>query len=234
MINEHNAPFCSLPALHVNSFSSIYLGGRNMILLTGQTLFDRSGHRKYLVARERLAFVAAASLQPAPVATFCLTLALTGARISEVLALTPERIDCADSAIVFETLKQRKKGIFRAVPVPRTLLERLERTHNVSAALADPAQRHERLWPWGRTKAWIVIKSTMRLAGIADTFAKPKALRHGFGVEAGQKGVQLNMVQRWMGHARIETTAIYAAALGEEERALAQRTWQSLQRALKT
>lgn len=33
------------------------------------------------------------------------------------------------------------------------------------------------------------------------------------------------MVQRWLGHARIETTAIYAGALGEEERNLARKTW---------
>jgi site-specific recombinase XerD len=50
----------------------------------------------------------------------------------------------------------------------------------------------------------------MQQAGIAPQLCKPKALRHAFAVEAGQKGVPLNVVQRWLGHARIETTAIYA------------------------
>jgi len=36
-------------------------------------------------------------------------------------------------------------------------------------------------------------------------------------------GVPLNLIQRWMGHSRIETTAIYANAVGDEERALAKR-----------
>jgi integrase len=76
------------------------------------SLFDRLGNRKYLIARERLAFVYAASKHDGQTSTFCLTLAFTGARISEVLALTPSRIDVADEAIVFETLKQRKRGIF--------------------------------------------------------------------------------------------------------------------------
>lgn len=202
-------------------------------MLTTQTLFDRSGNRKYLVTRERSSFVAAAIAEGGYVATFCLTLAITGARISEVLALTPERIDRTDGAIVIETLKQRKKGNYRAIPVPRELLNRLEAVHGIASAFADSEKRSERLWPWCRTTAWKHVKRVLKRAGVADPFAKPKALRHGFAVEAGQNGVQLNIVQRWLGHSRIETTAIYASALGKEERALARRTWKSLQKALK-
>jgi integrase/recombinase XerD len=196
-------------------------------------LFDRDGHRKYLVAKERYAFVSAALAEGGTAATFCLTLAVTGARISEVLALTPARIDSADGAIVFETLKRRKKAVFRALPVPRELLSLLEARHGISQALIDPARKLLPLWPWGRTTAWKHVKRVMKRASIADAVSKPKALRHGFAVEAGQNGVQLNIVQRWLGHARIETTAIYATALGKEERALARRTWQNLQKALK-
>jgi site-specific recombinase XerD len=67
-----------------------------------------------------------------------------------------------------------------------------------------------RFWPWGRTNGWKVVKSVMRKAGIAEGLCKPKALRHAFAVEAGQKSIPLNIVQRWLGHARIETTAIAA------------------------
>jgi site-specific recombinase XerD len=68
----------------------------------------------------------------------------------------------------------------------------------------------------------------MEAAGIQQSLTSPKAARHGFGVNAIQTGVALNIVQRWMGHARIETTAIYADVVGEEERALARRTWETL------
>ncbi|MEI9887275.1 MAG: hypothetical protein WDN08_12375 [Rhizomicrobium sp.] len=54
-----------------------------------------------------------------------MTLAFTGARISEVLALTACRIDAADEVIIFETLKQRQKQVFRAVPVSRALIPTL-------------------------------------------------------------------------------------------------------------
>jgi integrase len=183
------------------------------------SLFDQRGARKYLVSRERRAFVAAALMENERAATFCLTLALSGARISEVLSLTGEMIDFANRALIFRTLKQRGKVVFRAVPVPRYLLSRLRRMGS------GPGQR---LWPWRRTTAWALIKSIMREARIAEPLCKPKSLRHGFAVEAGQRGVPLNIVQRWLGHARIETTAIYASALGPEERNLARRTWSSL------
>jgi site-specific recombinase XerD len=54
----------------------------------------------------------------------------------------------------------------------------------------------------------------------------PKALRHGFGVHGVTEAeVPLNMIKKWLGHSRIETTAIYADALGKEERLLASRMW---------
>jgi integrase len=35
------------------------------------------------------------------------------------------------------------------------------------------------------------------------------------------------MLQKWLGHARLETTAIYATAVGAEERKLAARLWKA-------
>jgi len=58
----------------------------------------------------------------------------------------------------------------------------------------------------------------------------PKAARHAFGVNAIQNGVALNIVQRWMGHARIETTAIYTNAMGRKEHALYRRAWKNLEK----
>ena len=54
----------------------------------------------------------------------------------------------------------------------------------------------------------------------------PKGLRHGFGIAATVQGVPINMLQKWMGHADLKTTAIYAEAVGPEEAAIADRMWQ--------
>ena len=48
----------------------------------------------------------------------------------------------------------------------------------------------------------------------------------------GEKGVPLNVVQRWLGHSRLETTAIYASAIGDEERNLTCRAWKTLELAI--
>ena len=55
--------------------------------------------------------------------------------------------------------------------------------------------------------------------------ACPKGLRHDFGVQAVSRGIALNMVQKWLGHAQLTTTAIYANAVGEEEQSIAARMW---------
>lgn len=70
------------------------------------------------------------------------------------------------------------------------------------------------------------ICEVMKSAGIAGAHATPKGLRHAFGVGAIQAQVPLNMVQRWLGHADMKTTAIYTSAIGPEERAIAARMWQ--------
>jgi integrase len=192
------------------------------------SLFDSDGNRKYLVASERLAFARAARRVGGEIGTFCLTLAFTGARISELLALTPERIDRKNCAVVVETLKRRKRGVFRAIPVPQKLIARIERVHKIQLS-RNPK---ERIWKWGRTTAWKVVKEVMLSANIRKSLAMPKAARHAFGADAIKNSVSLNLVQRWMGHARIETTAIYADVIGKEERALARQSWRTIGRAL--
>ncbi|MEP0962958.1 MAG: site-specific integrase [Roseobacter sp.] len=63
-------------------------------------------------------------------------------------------------------------------------------------------------------------------AGIADApYRSPKGLRHGFGVNAVVSGVPLHMLQKWMGHAQLSTTQIYADPMGKEEQDIASRMW---------
>lgn len=68
-------------------------------------------------------------------------------------------------------------------------------------------------------------KRVMRHSGVTGRYACPRGLRHAFGAGALQSGVPLNLTRRWMGHAHISTTAIYAAASGPEEMGFAGRFW---------
>src|SRR3954468_25039231 len=185
---------------------------------TGMQLFDAEGHRFYLTEDERRAFLAAAAKAPREVRTFCGVLHATGCRISEALALTPQQVDLSGRVVVFESLKKRKRGVYRAVPVPPDLLDALDLVHGVREAQRR-GQAKALLWSWSRMTAYRQVQEIIAAAGIpGGPHACPKGLRHGFGVQAVSRGIALNMVQKWLGHAQLTTTAIYANAVGERRR----------------
>jgi integrase/recombinase XerD len=189
------------------------------------SLFNRSGSRKYLNTAERWRFIAAAREAPMKARHFCLTLGYSGARISEVLAVTPAAIDVESCALCIQTLKRRRAGVFRHVPLPSHLLSELECAFSICQSQRDPETANERIWRFSRTTAWRYVKAVMAAADIGGTPAMPKGLRHGFGVNAFQSNVPPHLIQRWLGHASLQTTAIYGDVVGSEERDFAARMW---------
>jgi len=182
------------------------------------SLFDREGKRKYLNAVERMKFYdSAASLTHADTKAFCLTLFYTGCRISEALNLVGGSVDPSEGTLVFRTLKQRDKERYRAVPVADELIELLK--------IKPGTAPSECLWGFSRQTGWTMIKNQMDAAGLSGIKATPKGLRHGFAVACVQQNVPIHTVQKWMGHARAETTAIYLDFVGEDERAWARKVW---------
>jgi integrase len=187
------------------------------------SLYTPTGRRKYLTPDERARFIDAARACARPeLKTFCLTLAYTGCRISEGLAVTRHSVESAAGFVAIRSLKKRNGATaVREIPVPADLLASLDDVHHLSEC--DPDRL---LWGWCRSQAWLLVKGIMREAGIAPGIhATPKGLRHGFGIHAIRSGVPVNLVQRWLGHARLETTMIYLQALGSEEREIARRMW---------
>ena len=74
--------------------------------------------RQYLTTDERQRFIAAAAHVKKPAdQTFVLTIAHTGARVSEVLALRALDVDLDAAAVWIRTLKRRIEH-WREVPVP--------------------------------------------------------------------------------------------------------------------
>ena len=112
--------------------------------------------------------------------------------------------------------------------MPEDTLDTLNMVHGLDEALKSNKRsiRNKPLWSWSRMTAWRKVLAMMDQAEIADGPHKtPKGLRHGYGVHAISSGVPHNMLSKWMGHASLEVTAIYANALGEEQRNIATRMW---------
>ncbi len=191
---------------------------------TQPSLYTTRGERKYLSRAEHARAVDAATRLPQDRSLFCLTLAWTGARVSEVLALRPIDFDLDDGLISFRTLKRRRLHI-RQVPAPPHLLRLIERGFELRGLQADPELRQAPLWRFHRVTAWRIVKRVMASAKLQCAAACPKAFRHGFGASNIQAGIPVTLVQRWLGHARLSTTAIYTEVSGPEEFALAERYW---------
>ena len=190
-------------------------------------LYSPTGARKYLNRDERLRALAEMAKLPMDRALFCLTLSWTGARISEVLALTPSSFQIGCGIVAVQTLKRRKPHV-REIPIPPDLMATLDRHFGLSVSARDLQSADHRLWPWHRVTAWRLIKRVMHRSRINGHQASPRGLRHAFGVGTLQSGVPLNLAQRWLGHAKIDTTAIYADASGAEELVFAKLFWSTI------
>lgn len=182
--------------------------------------FGSDGQRKYLTRAEADRFLMVAKKETIEVYSFCWFIAVTGCRISEALMTTAQCVDFEAGLVTMESLKKRRTGVYRSVPLPVTLLDALRKWFHTANFSPD-----QRLWPWSRMTGYRRITEVMAKAGISGPWATPKGLRHAFGVRAVQSGAPLHMVQRWLGHADMKTTAIYAGAVGPEERDIASRTW---------
>ena len=188
------------------------------------SLVDARG-RKYLTRDERERFLAAVRAHPKPpVQTLARTLALTGCRVSEALALRACDVDLDAAEIRIATLKRRREH-WRAVPVPEGLIHELDLVHRLRRAQASPRGRTAALWPVTRQAAHRQVAELMRRAGVTGPQACPRGLRHSFGVAAVQAGVPLTTIAAVLGHADVSTTALYATAIGAEARELVSRLW---------
>ena len=188
------------------------------------SLYTGTGERKYVNHAERQRVLAVMERLERERALFSLLLAWTGGRVSEVLDVRASSFQIERNIVALRTLKRRKPHV-REVPIAPGLMEAIDRQFGLRELQRNPETANKRLWNFCRVTAWRYVKGAMLEAGVVGRPACPRGLRHGFGVGTLQALVPLNMVQKWMGHARISTTAIYADASGDEEADFAARFW---------
>ncbi len=188
-------------------------------------LYNRDNRRVYLNASERERFAETAQMQSLHIQAFCLTLLHTGCRLSETRELAVHSLQHSEGLISVRSLKKRDKHHVREIPAPQKLLDTLKHLEADASSQNNGLLWHGDGQMVDRVTAYRWVKQVMQEAGISGPQACPKGLRHGFGIQAISSGVPLNMLQKWMGHASIKTTAIYANAVGKEEREIAKRMW---------
>ena len=186
-------------------------------------LYDKSSRRLYLNRAELTRFLAVAHNAPPPQRAFALTLAYTGMRLSEARMLRAEDVQLSERVLSVRTLKKRQQQSVRELPMPLALVGEMSEFCG-----------HDRVWLWeqcgrplARITAYRWIKALMADAELSGPKACPKGLRHAYGTRAVLSGVPLHMLQRWLGHGSMETTAIYATVIGDEQLELCDAMWRA-------
>jgi integrase/recombinase XerD len=177
-------------------------------------VYSTDGRRKYLDANERRRFLDAADKEAPAARSLCRFLLLCGCRISEALALRTDQIDRSANTVILRTLK-RRRTVFRRVPLPPELI----------AMLIEIAPSDGLVWPIHRVTAWRWVIRVMEQAAIDGPMACCRGARHTFAIHAAGRHVPPNLLQKWMGHASLATTAIYLDAVGADEQDFARRMW---------
>lgn len=156
-----------------------------------QAVEDRKDNWKELIERDRL---------------IILTLAYTGIRASELVALRP-----CDIAGDFIFVRQGKGAHPRTIPLADTIKKPL-----------DDYIRDNKVKPTGpifgikRGRLYRIVRGYALKAGIDDF--SPHSLRHYFATRLLEKGANIRAVQELLGHADISTTAIYCDVVPEHLR----------------
>lgn len=137
----------------------------------------------------------------------------TGARVSELMALSPDDLELdADFPYVRLLGKGRKE---RIVPLGTYAIESIENyLRNGRPELAARGEGDHHLFlnkrgrPLSRQSAWEVIKDLAERAEI-ESEVSPHTLRHSFATHLLERGASIRDVQELLGHASVVTTQIY-------------------------
>lgn len=185
-------------------------------------LRDQDGARKYLTPDERLRFRDTIPRLQDPIKEiYCKIIYFTGCRPSEAYRLQIRHFDLAEEVIVIESLKKRKRGVYRTFHVDVHWMQQ-----SVDL-LKKHVLRHQKsnIWGFCEKTGYRAVKRVMKLADISGAHASPKGLRHAFGIYYAQLKTNPRLIQEWMGHASIKTTMIYLDAQGQEAKKAAKAGW---------
>lgn len=184
----------------------------------------------------------------------------TGARIGEVLELSPKAVDFDNKTITIRSMKKKKtlpregKDLRNEIMGIETALKRefspmlTERLKQAREKLAEieyiqPASRYrvipilpelanhiasycenegikknDKIFPFSRVRAYLVIKEAAERAGIEKDRRYPSVFRHGFAVNATLAGMPPFVLNNWLGHTNIVSTLVYTAVLPHDAR----------------
>lgn len=147
------------------------------------------------------------------------TLFSTGLRISECLKLQRKAIDETKTFSTLECAIQGKGNYQRAIYFsPQALIY-------IKEYLLVRKDNDPRLFPLGSRAAQYMIQRRARKAGFSGKRITPHVLRHSFATDLLSKGVNLRLIQEFLGHRSITSTEIYTNVTNSQLRELHEKLY---------
>ncbi|MBI2379534.1 MAG: site-specific integrase [Gammaproteobacteria bacterium] len=144
----------------------------------------------------------------------------TGARVSEVLALTPASFvdDGYDFGVILKTLKQRpgrpsKAALQRSPKRYVPLVDTLVKDRIQSYLWAGKYRQDARLFPVTRQTVNRHIRALVQRVGGAPFRISSHTFRHSFAIHLLLHGRPLKYVSQLLGHRSVDSTEIYSQVL---------------------
>lgn len=139
------------------------------------------------------------------------TLCSLGIRVSELSAVTAESLDSGEAVI-------RNKGKLRIILIPEGLAKTLRAYCREKGVERGPVFVTRTGRPLDRSNIWKLCKKLAAMAGVSGKKAFPHNLRHLFARVYYNTFKDVVRLADILGHSSIDTTRIYTAQSGREER----------------
>jgi len=162
---------------------------------------ESEGRMRWLSYDEEQVLIAKfRELRQDQMADFIEVLIDTGLRTGELFKLCGRDVN-AEERVIY--LWDTKNGKSRSVPLTQRAMDALQRNHQIDSSLplfafTRHAFRHQ----------WDLVKSLIGLDG--DKEFVPHSLRHTCATRLVEKGIDLRVIQEFLGHRAIQTTIRYA------------------------
>ncbi len=137
------------------------------------------------------------------------TLFQTGARVSEFVNIKVEEFFFEEAMLL---LAKGKGGKSRYVPILPELAQEL-RTHLGTRTTGYLFETNRHL-PYSPRRIQQIVKATAAKAKIKKR-VYPHLLRHSVATTLLERGVPIEQIQKFLGHAKLETTQVYAESTPE-------------------
>jgi len=122
----------------------------------------------------------------------------TGARVSEVINVTPKDIEHKNGVV---NIRKAKGGRQRRVPLDQDTLKMLS-----DYVLALNIPEDQPVFPIQRNRVFNIVKKYGKMTGVN---IHPHTLRHSFAINMVRGGTDLRRVQLMLGHTSLSITQVY-------------------------